>query len=247
MITLPTEINLEEASRSTGFKKPFEVANKEHKSYKIKGSGIEFWILIEFNNTNFYYVSSKGRVYNSNTKRLVGNVKVYPRVTINKKTVDIHRLVAENFIPNPENKEQVNHIDGDKTNNHISNLEWATPKENIQHAVTIGLLKGRKGTLASEEEIKEMIKLRTEGNSYQNISKIMNKYTGETIRRLINDHVDSYKELDFLTKSIMYVSDDKIQRMIKLRESKKSCKEIGEILGVSGETVRKHTVKKYKL
>lgn len=51
----------------------------------------------------------------------------------------IHRLIANAFIPNPENKRTINHIDGNKLNNSISNLEWATDSENLQHAYDTGL------------------------------------------------------------------------------------------------------------
>lgn len=56
----------------------------------------------------------------------------------------VHRLVGETFIPNPEDKPQLNHIDGDKTNNDIGNLEWVTPSENMAHAIQTGLKKGMK-------------------------------------------------------------------------------------------------------
>lgn len=70
----------------------------------------------------------------------------------------IHRLVAMAFIPNPNNKPQVNHKDGDKTNNNVSNLEWVTSKENMQHASQTGLLTsvGKGGRVLSEESIKEI-------------------------------------------------------------------------------------------
>lgn len=56
----------------------------------------------------------------------------------------VHVLVAMSFIPNPDGKKQVNHKDGNPTNNNVSNLEWSTPKENIQHAFQNGLISTQK-------------------------------------------------------------------------------------------------------
>ena len=61
------------------------------------------------------------------------------------KAVYIHRLLAQSFIPNPENKIEVNHIDGNTKNNAISNLEWVTNRENVIHAFKNNLIKIPKG------------------------------------------------------------------------------------------------------
>jgi len=71
-----------------------------------------------------------------------GYLKVYP--TVKGKTVNsqVHRLVAEAFIPNPDNKPQVNHINCDKLDNSVDNLEWVTNEENYAHAIRNGLITG---------------------------------------------------------------------------------------------------------
>lgn len=65
--------------------------------------------------------------------------KGYLKVELYGKSVRVHRLVAKAFVPNPENKSQVNHKDGNPKNNKASNLEWVTNAENTQHAYDMGL------------------------------------------------------------------------------------------------------------
>lgn len=91
-----------------------------------------------------YQVSSLGRVKsNKRIKSLRTDKRGYLTVWLCKDSVQknykAHRLVALAFIPNPENKKTVNHIDGDKQNNCVENLEWATHSENIIHANKTGL------------------------------------------------------------------------------------------------------------
>ena len=73
------------------------------------------------------------------------NNRGYYSIRIMNKTYMVHRLVAQAFIPNIDNKPFVNHKDGNKLNNHFSNLEWCTCSENNQHAIDIGLRTSQKG------------------------------------------------------------------------------------------------------
>lgn len=95
-------------------------------------------------NSRNYYVTQDGRIFSGDKELHCNRTASYKSVRIyyadgSYSDKYIHRLVAETFIPNRENKPIVNHIDGDKHNNHVTNLEWVTYSENSKHAVELGL------------------------------------------------------------------------------------------------------------
>lgn len=133
-----------------------------------------------------YIITEDGQIINGKTNKILKpqpNNKGYLRVTLCGKKYFIHRLVAEKYIPNPENKEQVNHKDGNKNNNSVLNLEWVTDKENKAHA------------------IKEHLYLKGDNCSWS-------KLTLQQVSKIRKNKFYSNKELAFLYKvSVSTIND----------------------------------------
>lgn len=104
-----------------------------------------------------------------------GYVKVWLSDGVSRCNVCIHRLVAQAFIPNPLLKPQINHLDGVKAHNAASNLEWATNQENVLHAYSTGLARGRKGgangrAKLTDDDIREIRSLLAQGVSQHRLA-----------------------------------------------------------------------------
>ena len=157
-----------------------------------------------------YYITDDGRIYSEKTHKFLstqldkdGYVKCRMISTDNKRhRYSVHRLLMENFCPREDMVNlQVNHIDGNKQNNHIENLEWTTPSENTKHAFSINL-KTQKGINNNANKYSEEVILKA-------IEMLLSKkYTGAEIDRQLGfckDYANSIKRKErwtHLTKDI---------------------------------------------
>lgn len=143
-----------------------------------------------------YEISNYGRVktlrnlVETNDNKLIHKIlrpsiskEGYPKYSLTKKNrvyyFNSHRLVALAFLPNPLNLEVVNHKDGDKFNNHVSNLEWCTHSENLKHAFRLGLKEGNKGednhlSVLNSDEVLQINKMINDGIEYKDIASEFN-------------------------------------------------------------------------
>ena len=99
--------------------------------------------------------------YNKGVTLKSSNNKGYLQVRLYKdngsRTIPIHRLIATTYVPNPNNLPQVNHKDGNKKNNHYTNIEWCTPSENTQHAFDTGLATPTRGETNGQAKLTDEI------------------------------------------------------------------------------------------
>jgi hypothetical protein len=169
--------------------------NKRHMAYGYKweyyfeeSKENEIWkeIPISIIGKSNYYVSNLGR-FKDNKGIIKNDYKPsngYKRLSINKKSYLIHRLVELSFKENIQKKPVVNHIDGNKLNNSVDNLEWTTHFENIIHAVNYGLAKSAKNVIQYDINMNKLAEFKSilECSKSLNISRccISNNCRGKT-------------------------------------------------------------------
>lgn len=164
-----------------------------------------------------YEVSDKGRVKGLKRNRILKNIVDslgYVRVSLCKenrpKVHKIHRLVAEHFL-NPIEYKVVNHIDGNKENNSVENLEWCNYSENRKHACDTNLAAKKKGRLIMCNETKKVYKgvmsaAKSIGISHTMISSILNG-TNSTAKGLTFSNTDSLNGQKYAIGEKLYLID----------------------------------------
>ena len=161
----------------------------------------------DIKNFENYQVSNLGRIYSKKrraylkVKRLAG--RGYYQVRLSKDGIyyykNLHRLIAETFIPNPNNFRTVNHINGNKLDNRVSNLEWADDCKQQHEAYLLGLKLTKKHIL-TEDEIIKVYEMYSKGTSVKEIAEIYNTRTqqicklvkGQRHQRLFRQYRDKF-------------------------------------------------------
>ena len=203
------------------------------------------WKVIPF--AEKYMVSERGDIYSTLRNKILKTtmVRKYHRVSFitnegKDKAYLVHRVVALCFIENPDNKPEVNHIDGNPDNNRVSNLEWVTRQENQKHAfdnelnTNSGEANGR-CVMPSETAI-EIYKALLNGMSCNEASQVFG-YNKATIRNIKikknwNQYLRDLPDIPIKKNKNKPLTKDQVTLIKSLRATQgKTCKQISEMLG----------------
>jgi len=184
----------------------------------------------------YYQVSNHGRIKSLvgwNGKQYIKREKIlkpsttstgYLKVDVKKnkkrKSMRLHRLIALAFIPNTDNKPQINHLDGNPLNNKISNLEWSTQRENVIHAIKNGL---KETMRIPEEKLRNLYLMK--GMNALKISRELNIPVG-----VVHRHIKKYgiKKKTHSEAMIQYgLTEEFILKELEIKTQKQLADEIG--------------------
>lgn len=188
------------------------------------------------NNTKHHTIDETGTVTNTKTNHVKSQwvgTNGYLHVDIHEdntsRKVALHRLLAEQFIPNPLNKRTVNHIDGNKLNNAITNLEWATDSENISHAYTTGLQPYRRNyTLVEYEDFLQQV---LDGKSLTTLSTEINQSLTQ-----LSLHIKEAAER--LGKIDAYLQALKAQKSLQQRNANRTTQKVEMVCITTGKILQ---------
>ena len=223
---------------------------------------------------NTYMASSKGYIINTNY-RMSGETCIlkettnrygYKTVCLYKnnksKTYKVHRLIALTFIPNPLNLKEVNHINGDKSDNSVENLEWSDRTHNMKHAVETGLhraLRGNDhpGVVYSDKQIHRVCKYLEKGRlsvgeialktgvSLYTVSAVLHYSVRRDISKDYN--FSNYDAMKMRGKLIRKFTENQIKNVcMELVKRELPMNKISEKTGVSYTVVKLINARKYK-
>ncbi len=159
-----------------------------------------------------YCISQDGKIFSLKSNRFLKHfhdaqgycyIECYENKT--KSRFSVHRLVAFAFIPNPENKPEVNHIDGDKSNNKVSNLEWVTAKENMRHAIITGLRDT--GNALTDEQVHAICKQLCDGVRVIDIARMYG------VDRAIISCIKNKKTYEYISNEYDFSDLNKIDKL----------------------------------